>query len=192
MAKLNSKQAMFCQEYLLDLNATQAAIRAGYSEKTAGSQAFDLLKKPEIQTKISKLKNSRSDRTEINADYVLQRHREIDELDILEIVKSDLSGFRSLEEWPRAWRISISAIDISELFDYQDGSKELVGLIKKIKWPDKVKNLELLGKHVDVQAYNEKIEHTVEVNNVMVVPGCTSVDDWEKHSQEQQSELLSE
>ncbi len=46
---LNDKQRRFVGEYLIDLNATQAAIRAGYSEKTAGQQAFDLLKKPEIQ-----------------------------------------------------------------------------------------------------------------------------------------------
>lgn len=45
---LNDKQRRFVDEYLVDLNATQAAIRAGYSPKTAGSQAFDLLKKPEI------------------------------------------------------------------------------------------------------------------------------------------------
>lgn len=192
MAKLNSRQAMFCQEYLLDLNATQAAIRAGYSKKTAAKIGSENLRKPDITNCIQELKNKRSERTKIDADYVLQRHREIDELDILDVVKPDLSGFRSLNEWPKSWRTSISALDISELFDYEDGKKELSGLIKKIKWPDKVRNLELLGKHVDVQAYNEKVEVNGEINNVMVVPGPASVDDWEKISQEQQSELLSE
>ena len=52
---MNEKQKRFCEEYLIDCNATQAAIRAGYSEKTAGSQAFDLLKKPEIQNYIAEL-----------------------------------------------------------------------------------------------------------------------------------------
>jgi len=165
VAKLTPKQDAFCQEYLIDLNATQAAIRAGYSVKTAGRTASENLSKPDIQGRIIELKNKRSERTEINADYVLQRHREIDELDIVEIIKSDMSGFRPLGEWPKAWRISISAIDISELFDYQDGKKELAGLIKKIKWPDKVKNLELLGKHVDVQAYKEKIDLDADLKN---------------------------
>ena len=165
MAKLTAKQDAFCQEYLIDLNATQAAIRAGYSVKTAGRTASENLSKPDIQGRIIELKNKRSERTQIDADYVLQRHREIDELDIVEIIKSDMSGFRPLGEWPKAWRISISAIDISELFDYQDGKKELAGLIKKIKWPDKVKNLELLGKHVDVQAYKENIDLDADLKN---------------------------
>ena len=51
---LNDKQSRFVDEYLVDLNATQAAIRAGYSQKTAGSQGFDLLKKPEIAAEIEK------------------------------------------------------------------------------------------------------------------------------------------
>lgn len=55
MSKLNNKQQIFCHEYLKDFNATQAAIRAGYSEKSAYSQAHDLLKKPEIRNYISQV-----------------------------------------------------------------------------------------------------------------------------------------
>ena len=54
-SNLNLKQREFCNQYLLDFNATQAAIRAGYSEKSAYSQAHDLLKKPEIQNEIERL-----------------------------------------------------------------------------------------------------------------------------------------
>ncbi len=68
---LNPKQEAFCQEYLKDLNATQAAIRAGYSEKTAGSQGHDHLKKPEIIARLQELMDARSERTQIDADYVL-------------------------------------------------------------------------------------------------------------------------
>lgn len=69
---LTDKQERFCQEYLIDLNATQAAIRAGYSEKTAYSIGGQNLKKLEIQKKISEMKEERSSRTEITTDRVLE------------------------------------------------------------------------------------------------------------------------
>ena len=69
---MNEKQKRFCEEYLIDCNATQAAIRAGYSEKTAGSQAFDLLKKPEIQNYIQDLMEDRRKATIASAEEVLE------------------------------------------------------------------------------------------------------------------------
>lgn len=68
---LTAKQEAFCREYLIDLNATQAAIRAGYSEKTAGSIGEENLKKPEIMECIQAQMDKRSARTAITADYVL-------------------------------------------------------------------------------------------------------------------------
>jgi phage terminase small subunit len=68
---LRPKQRRFVEEYLADLNATQAAIRAGYSPKTAGQQAWDLLKKPEIEVAIAELQQARSQRCQITADMVL-------------------------------------------------------------------------------------------------------------------------
>ena len=71
MTELNERQRRFVDEYLVDLNATQAAIRAGYSEKTSYSQAHDLLKKPEIQARIAELRAAQVERTQLDADYVL-------------------------------------------------------------------------------------------------------------------------
>lgn len=61
---------MFCREYLIDLNATQAAIRSGYSEKTANEQGCRLLANVNISQRISELKAARNDRVEINAGFV--------------------------------------------------------------------------------------------------------------------------
>jgi phage terminase small subunit len=69
---LNEKQKRFVKEYLVDLNATQAAIRAGYSKKTAGSQGQRLLKNVEIQTAIQASATRRAQRTEITADRVVE------------------------------------------------------------------------------------------------------------------------
>jgi phage terminase small subunit len=69
---LTTKQQRFAEEYLVDLNATQAAIRAGYSEKTAGSVGGENLKKPEIAAAIQLAMKKRSERTNVDADYVLR------------------------------------------------------------------------------------------------------------------------
>jgi len=73
MADLTPKQALFVQEYLVDLNATQAAIRAGYSETTAHSIGHENLSKPEIVAAIAAAQEERSKRTEITQDMVLRR-----------------------------------------------------------------------------------------------------------------------
>ena len=78
--KLTAKQKAFVDEYLVDLNATQAARRAGYSAKTAGSIGQRLLKKVEIQTALATAQAAREERTEITADYVLRRLKEEAEL----------------------------------------------------------------------------------------------------------------
>ncbi len=71
MADLTAKQEAFCEEYMIDLNATQAAIRAGYSEDTARSIACENLTKPDIEDRIAELKAERSNRTLVDADYVI-------------------------------------------------------------------------------------------------------------------------
>ncbi|EPN8209626.1 TPA: terminase small subunit [Yersinia enterocolitica] len=163
MKQLTPKQELFCREYLKDLNATQAAIRAGYSEKTAQVQSSRLLSNVMVQDRIASLKSERNEEVGIDAAYVLRRLVEIDQMDVLDIVKDDLS-LKPVSEWPPTWRRYISGFDVAEMFENsgEDGARELAGILKKIKWPDKVKNLELLGKHVDVQAFKENVknEHT--------------------------------
>ncbi len=79
MANLTAKQSRFVEEYLIDLNATQAAIRAGYSEKTAQEQSSRLLSNVMIANAVSEAMAARSCRTEITADYVLASLREVAE-----------------------------------------------------------------------------------------------------------------
>ncbi|MCG6350611.1 terminase small subunit [Vibrio fluvialis] len=157
MSKLTDKQEMFCREYLIDLNATQAAIRAGYSAKTANAAAGRLLSKVSIQVRISELKHERVEEVKIDANYVLNRLVEIDQMDAADIINDD-GSMRPISEWPKVWRTYLSGFDIAELWEGQGEDRQQVGLLKKIKWPDKVKNLELIGKHVEVQAFKERKE----------------------------------
>jgi len=156
---LTAKQRRFVEEYLVDLNATQAAIRAGYSKKTAGQIGDENLKKPQIAAAIHAAQADRAKRVEIDADYVLHRLVEIDQMDVLDIMTESMS-LKPVSEWPKIWRQYLSGFDLAEMFEGSGDEREMVGILKKIKWPDKVKNLELLGRHVGVQAFKERVEHT--------------------------------
>ncbi|HGK4602807.1 TPA: terminase small subunit [Yersinia enterocolitica] len=151
MAKLTDKQELFAREYLKDLNATQAAIRAGYSEKTARKIGSENLTKPDVAERIAELKGERCEEVGIDAAYVLRRLVEIDQMDVLDILLSN-GELKPIKDWPKTWRTTLSGIDVTEM------AGDVPGFLKKIKWPDKVKNLELLGKHVDVQAFKERTE----------------------------------
>jgi len=154
---LTDKQEMFCREYLIDLNATQAAIRAGYSDNTARKIGSENLTKPDIAQRIIDLKSERNERVEVNADYVLRRLVEIDEMDVLDILKDD-GGLKMVHEWPKVWRTTLSGLDIlTTVTNFDETTME--NILKKIKWPDKVKNLELLGKHISVMAFKEQASH---------------------------------
>lgn len=80
---------------------------------------------------------------QIDADYVLRRLVEIDQMDLLDILDEKMA-FRPTSEWPKVWRQYLSGVDVSELFEGAGDEREMVGVLKKIKWPDKVKNLELI------------------------------------------------
>lgn len=154
MAELNQRQELFCREYIKDLNGTQAAIRAGYSPKTADRMAYELLKKPEIQAFVLQSKAERVADVKVDANYVLKRLIEIDEMDVADIL-DDGGDFLPIRKWPKTWRTTLSGLDIAII-----NSGDTEAIIKKIKWPDKVKNLELLGKHIGVGAFTEKVDHT--------------------------------
>ena len=187
---LTDKQEMFCREYLIDLNATQAAIRAGYSEKTANRIAAQLLSKVDIQNSIAQLKAQRNEQVNIDAAYVLRRLVEIDQMDVLDIMTDDMS-IKPVSEWPASWRRYLSGFDLADMFEGRGEDREMVGILKKVKWPDKVKNLELLGKHVSVMAFKEQIDQKVTAtHNIMPVPTCDSAESWEAIAQKQQGEVL--
>ncbi|CAI3798633.1 hypothetical protein GLGCALEP_02135 [Pseudomonas sp. MM221] len=154
------KRHRFVAEYLVDLNATQAAIRAGYAKKGAKDQAYALMQIPEVAQAIEKAMGDRSKRLKVDSDYVLQRLVEIDQLDLLDILEDDLS-LKPLKQWPKAWRQYLVGLDLAEMFEGQGKDRDMVGILKKIKWPDKVRNLELLGKHVNVNAFKEQVEVNV-------------------------------
>jgi phage terminase small subunit len=135
---LNAQQRRFVDEYLIDL-------------KTASEQASRLLTNVIVQDAVRDALKARSERTNVDADYVLRRLVEVDQMDALDVLNDD-GTLKPIKEWPKIWRQYISAIDVVET------GGDAPAIIKKIKWPDKVKNLELIGKHVAVQAFKDKLE----------------------------------
>ena len=138
MPKLTDKQKRFCEEYLIDLNATQAAIRAGYKEKTAYAQGQRLLKKVEAQEYLQELMDERSKRTEITADRVLRELAAIAFSDRTELAQVGESGevtFTPTEQLKEDIKRTIAGIE--------NGKHGI-----KVTTYDKVKALELLGKHL--------------------------------------------
>lgn len=154
MAKLTKKQELFCKEYLVDLNATQAAIRAGYSQKTAQQTGSENLLKPVLAKHIQTLFDARAEKVELNSEYVIKRLQSIDEMDVIDILDDELN-IKPISQWPKTWRISISGIDLTEISG-SNKEEKTISLLKKIKWPDKVKNLELLGRHFKL--FTDKFE----------------------------------
>ncbi|RVJ79203.1 terminase small subunit [Sinorhizobium meliloti] len=156
MSDLTAKQARFVEEYVIDLNATQAAIRAGYSRNGADTTGPRLLEDPRIIAAIDARKIERSERTEINADWVLKRLANEAEADINDIYDEN-GGLKPVKEWPKIWRQGlIAGIDTEEIT--VEGVK--MGIVRKVKVSDRVRRLELIGKHVRVNAFQDQVKVT--------------------------------
>lgn len=136
MTKLNDKQELFAREYIIDLNATQAAIRAGYSENAARTQGARLMANDNILTRITELNSERMQRVQIDADYVLRQAVKLHERCMQEIEPiSDRRGEELKDEQGRTI--------------YNFDAKGAAAALK------------LVGEHITVQAFkaNIKAEH---------------------------------
>ncbi|EPH1022615.1 terminase small subunit [Enterobacter hormaechei] len=154
---LTAMQEAYCQSYIKSPeNQSQAAIDAGFSPNTAAVKASVMMRDERIQKRIAELMEERNKRNRVSADYVLMRLVEIDQMDVLDILNDD-GSLKPIREWPKIWRTTLSGFDLSStIMNMNEDSIETI--LKKIKWPDKVKNLELIGKHVDVNAFKERLE----------------------------------
>lgn len=156
--KLTQKQEMFCREFIVDLNATQAYLRVYKCKPEAAvANASRLIANDNITRRINELKLARSERTEINADTILKELLKLATVDIGKAFDS-MGGLLPLNEIPEDVRKAIAGIEINELFDGHGDQKTAIGLAKKIKFWDKPKALELLGKHLKL--FTEKHEHS--------------------------------
>lgn len=178
MSELTAKEEAFAQAYVLGgCSDATAAWRIAHplskaKPETQYNKASQMLKKGEVKDRVIQLQEIKMEKAEkdfkIDAGYVLRRFKEIDDLDILDIMEDDLSAFKPISEWPKVWRTSISGIDVKKIIQGKDEPIEMI--IEKIKWPDKLKNLELLGKHISVNAFvrEEGADKNQQITNITV------------------------
>lgn len=191
MTKLTPKQARFVEEYLVDLNATQAAIRAGYSARTAEQQGSRLLRNVQVAASVAAGQQDRSGRTEITADRVLQELAKIGFADIRKAVKwgsrlverpaETLPEGESLEAQSHGGALKrrkagddgtdafyVTAIEMLSSDEMDEETAFAVSEViqtkegVRIKFHDKVQALTQIGRHLGM--FTDKLEATVTVH----------------------------
>lgn len=158
MAKLTLKQQRFVEEYLIDLNATQAAIRAGYSVKTAKEQGSQNLTKLNIQQAISEHMAERSKRTGVNQDRVVLELAKIAFVKMTDLVDSKC-------------KINSDAADDDlaciESMKYKETKSDAgTSVEREVKVASKLKALELLGKHLGM--WNDRMDVNVNLSLIHI------------------------
>jgi len=171
VGNLTDKQEKFCQEYLVDLNATQAAIRAGYSEATARSQGQRLLTNVDIQARISELNKSRLEATGISQKRVLEEYAKIAFFDIREIFDVD-GGLINVKQLDANNAGAIASIKSSEEWgEDEDGNRVVTGTLKEVKVFDKIRALQDLGKHLGLFEKDNSQKVVEQPKQVIVING---------------------
>lgn len=162
---LTVKQRMFVEEYLIDLNATQAAIRAGYSAKTADQQGSRMLANVKVQQAIAERMAERSKRTGVNQDRV-----------VLELAKIAFVRMTDVVDSNGRIRSDAAPDDLSciESIKYKESDNEYGGSVEReVKIGSKLKALELLGKHLGM--WNDKLD--VNLTQPVVITGVDALED---------------
>ena len=169
MAKaLTAKQQVFVQEYLVDLNATQAAIRAGYSKRTAEWIGPQLLGKTHVSEAVQKAMAKREERTEITQDRVLKEYAKLAFLDPRRFYDDD-GQLLQVHELPEDVAAALSSMEV-----VTERAGELELAVRKIKFSDKKAALDSIARHLGM--FKDKTELTGDfpvLNLVLNGPGTT-------------------
>lgn len=160
MKKLTAKEQAFVDQYLVDLNASQAAIRAGYSPKTAGTIGAQVLNKPHVADAIQKAMQKRSQRTEITQDRVLQELARIAFFDPRRLFDANGNPI-PINELDNDCAGAIAGLEVLEEFEGTGKDRKFIGYTKKYRLADKNTALTNAMKHLGM--LKDKIEHSGEV-----------------------------
>lgn len=152
--KLTEKQQRFVEEYLIDLNATQAAIRAGYSVKRASEIGYQLLQKTTVKNAIDKAMAERSRRTGITQDRVLRELAKVAFVNATDVINMDDATIKG-----DANREDTAAINSVRVKTITTENGEITE--REVKICDKLKALELLGKHLGM--FTDKLNVNAEM-----------------------------
>ena len=166
MAKLTAKQQRFVDEYLIDLNATQAAIRAGYSTDTAMEQGYQLLQKTSVSNAISQAMAHRSRRTGITQDRVLRELAKVAFVKVNDVIDTDSATVRA--DAAEDDLACIQSVKVKTSESEMGSSSE-----REIKLYDKMRALEMLGKHLGIFERRDHSNGNGEKNNLLEAIAAT-------------------
>ena len=155
---MTKKQEVFANEYLIDLNATRAykvAYPAVKKDETAAQAGSRMLRNVKVAEYIQEKMNQREKRTEITQDRVLQELAKLGFLDVRGFYDKD-GNPKDLAELDDGIAACIVGLDVLEEYEGYGEDRELVGHVKKYKIADKLKALELMGRHLGM--WNDKID----------------------------------
>jgi phage terminase small subunit len=159
MTELTPKQARFVQEYLIDLNATQAAIRAGYSAKTAEQIGHQLLKKTSVAEAVAQAQAKLSEKTGITVERVLEEYAKLGFANMQDYIRVTDEGdaYVNLSEMSRDQAAAIAEVKVE---DFKDGRGEDARDVRRVtfKLSDKRAALDSIAKHLGM--FTEKHEHS--------------------------------
>lgn len=183
---LTPKQERFVSEYLLDLNATQAAVRAGYSKKTAKSQGARLLTFVDVRAAIDARQAKRAAKAEVKGDDVLRELQTFGHLNPKEMFDEE-GRLLHPKDMPDHVARAIASFEVEKLFEGKGDEREQIGTVTKVKLWNKPQGLELLGKHVQLFG-----DHPGNVTNIFQVENhqLTLNLDFSRLSEEEHEQLL--
>lgn len=161
---LSPKMRRFCEEYIVDLNGTQAAIRAGYSERTAKAIASENLTKPDVRKYIKNLREEARERNRIKLDELIQTLAAIVRLDPIDLF-NDNGTVKNLSDIPESARKCITELKLMEISSV-DGP---IGMMKTIKLTSKLEAIEKLMKHLGGYEKDNE-QRKPEIGTVVVLP----------------------
>lgn len=158
LPKLTDKQRLFCEEYILDLNATQAALRAGYCARTVNKSGPANLVKVGIQTEIQRLKAIRSKRTNIKADDVILELAKIGFSNIEDYLTVDEDGETHLKNFDDIKREVLAAVESIKISTTKNKDDSREYITTQFKLHSKLNALEQLGKHLGIYQKDKVID----------------------------------
>jgi phage terminase small subunit len=156
-SELTDKQQRFVEEYLIDLNATQAAIRAGYSEESARSIGSENLTKPDIQEAISDARARLTEAAQVTQERIVREYAKLAFLDIRKAFDSE-GRLKPIGEMDDDTSAAIAGLEVEELYEGRGEAREHIGRIHKVKLADKKGSLDSLARHLGM--FTDKTELT--------------------------------
>ena len=152
---LSPSMLLFAERYVATADKKKSAVEAGYSPRTAKARANQLLQDPRIKALVDKARKEAMDNAVLDATDVLNHLSKMLNADIGDIL-DELGHFKQIHEWPKIWRQMLTAVDVQKLYGAES---EVIGEVLKAKFTDRLKAIELLGKHVGVNAFKADETH---------------------------------